>query len=1671
MIFHEQLPNPVALGLSPDARLEMFTEQLDGPVPALRQKFIHRETDAVKLATRAEPHFRDADVNFGTMRIVAGKAFGTAKRPNEASILPKPVGKSFETISGRKILIEAVEHRQAAPFLNRLPVSGSRITNASLQFLFTTNIAGLGRSLPFIAKQSAPAAHPLNRFAAIRRVSEQVSGAENLLAAARPPEESPAFVLDYQMVNNAGETDFTFSGTTNYLISGSLPLFGTVTIEGGTVLKFTDDAGLFLAPGAVLVCDTTNYLPAVFTCKNDNTIGETIAGSTGVPQRVLSVGLGFDGGTYEVSHVRFKHLFAPIFGDNSANITVRNVQFVNADSGIYSIGTAAINVFNALAHDCDILYYGDTTAFRGEHITMHHGQALGIAYYPNSSTALLKNCLIVDVPGPLTYSGTVTSEQMVKLASDAGIFQTLEGGAHYLPLTSPFRGIATANIDAKLNSSLAEMTTYAPTLLIGTLSTDTTLLPLLPRDVRTLGYHYPAVDYLVRNLTVQNSTMTLRGGVVVAAIPESYPADWAALRLSPGKFISIGSPTRMNRLLRANQVQENVTARGSAILTDGYQGQFKPEITLRFTDVSSLAGELYLLAAVADYTRFEMSHSTFFNGHISAKHYGGIYQNTGFTNNLFRNVYVQIECTSPAYFYACNNTFQKGAFDIRGTGNANWRIKYNIFDHATVYADPSPFVADENAYVGLMHALGEDGYVEVATLAYASGPLGRFYLGNNSLRNIGSATAGILGLYHFTTSADQAKEGNSPVDYGFHYAASVAATSVNPVRALDTDGDGLADYVEDGNGNGNVDAGETDIANRYSNGSDRDDVIADPEPPVIWITEGVPGVVTRPLIQLQGFSEKPLKTITYSLFTNGVLAKTGDGHVKRQHYDRVTGRFTTNWFQIYDLQLVPGNNQLIAQFTDYGTAGPAGSHTTTRSINYTLDYAGVTQPPVLLSKWPKPGNAISGTQFTLRGYVDDPTSVIFASITAPNGTVSYRQADMERDGLFWADDLPLAPGNNLVTLYMTNAAGISQIESYTVTKSPVTLTIGQVGNVTGTHTTVSGTIDTAGYTVWVNGVKATLNGNSWTAANVPINEGGTATIEAVAIPNTDNGGNGTAPSGGGSASNGDSGNPSSDAAAYARQELEKPSFIRVASTDINTTIDSLWDVCAQMTTGRNNKETTHWATDEGGKWEFQTIQHECFFPDITENKEIEWLPPNDTPRYRQKVNDGSWSPWSNTGYLEGSPSSLREHCDITYLKEFGAGLMERFMRKADTCIELVTGGRGRAGKQNVFVISANANSANNDESLIWPAIPPESLTVAGKHPGADTKLYMLLQDNSTVDITPYAAGKKHYHFGVSQSKHKVRLKANEKDCQDPWLFNRPTFIVGQYVTFSAPLEPPLPIQSQTHQWSLSGDYKNDKYNSVVGGTFPESSDFYFANPDRLKVAKPAGNWWVSGGTGYPHYPVSLKWEITFDNGQQLTVNERGTIRMFRPQPQVATTTGIVAADSNFNDAQLALHYGTPTGTGAPGIKFVNNTAIPFFPNNGFAGTFQWVQVINSYLFRYHEGTGWKRAQGGGGLDAGHPYPGGTAASTDDSPGIPLTTADRMIASGDFSTWLEFVPSGGHPVPLRRINWNWSGDALRSGTTWSLTSASNPVTGNVDTQEYPSWTHIIEGSDVVFTDEP
>ena len=132
-------------------------------------------------------------------------------------------------------------------------------------------------------------------------------------------------------------------------------------------------------------------------------------------------------------------------------------------------------------------------------------------------------------------------------------------------------------------------------------------------------------------------------------------------------------------------------------------------------------------------------------------------------------------------------------------GNSNWRYYLNFSWNA--YCNDIP--------------LGGYGNQTLTLLDYQTGALGSFYYNTNKsggydggtntawLIHAGNGSAANVGLYHYTVTTNNVVEGTNVVSIGFHYVA-VGANGL----PLDSNGDGIPDYLEDVNGNGVVDSGE-----------------------------------------------------------------------------------------------------------------------------------------------------------------------------------------------------------------------------------------------------------------------------------------------------------------------------------------------------------------------------------------------------------------------------------------------------------------------------------------------------------------------------------------------------------------------------------------------------------------------------------------------------------------------------------------------------------------------------------------------------------------------------------------------------------------------------------------------------------------------------------------------
>lgn len=162
-----------------------------------------------------------------------------------------------------------------------------------------------------------------------------------------------------------------------------------------------------------------------------------------------------------------------------------------------------------------------------------------------------------------------------------------------------------------------------------------------------------------------------------------------------------------------------------------------------------------------------------------------------------------------------------------------WQFTDNLFDktsfeHWTVSAQP--ITHDYNGYwkrlateletwqTDRLDANHTDGTTDggndqvlAAAPADQTGPFGGFYLGtdyeSSRLLSAGSRSAADAGLFHYTSLANQTKDGGqAQVNIGLHYVATASSTATT---AKDSDSDGIPDYVENWHGDGDTGANRT----------------------------------------------------------------------------------------------------------------------------------------------------------------------------------------------------------------------------------------------------------------------------------------------------------------------------------------------------------------------------------------------------------------------------------------------------------------------------------------------------------------------------------------------------------------------------------------------------------------------------------------------------------------------------------------------------------------------------------------------------------------------------------------------------------------------------------------------------------------------------------------------
>jgi hypothetical protein len=831
VLIEEQLPDPALFGLTGKVRLQVWHQVLKLPAASIRQEQVMR-SDGIQ-----EP---DSAVDFGTMMLDRGMAFpvdaerwgmGGGNPPKDKGAVH--VSKEWVNIQGFDWLIETLPLEEALPQMQELPEPAVAV-KVDRQVL----------KEKMLASRKAGRSKPVSVAKAESKAEKQRTVASLQTGAYKP---TRGYLVDY-ITRSSGVTNHRWQGDTVYYISGPVTCSGTNTVfEAGTVLKYAANASVTI--NSALTWEATPYRPIIMTAKDDNSVGETISGSTGNPNSSFyaNPALYISSGSAALHNFRIAHAQKGIFyydtsGNSGSGIT--HAQFVHCDKAIQAngYGSSFKNIFarNVLMTDCLTAFYGYSFNASVEHLTLSKSTRLSEDYngqtYGTTSTLSVTNSVLVNVTNlhgsrSVTIGGnrngffnTANQFGANLLLSASNPLQTVHAGAGYLANDTEFRHAATTAITPSLKATLAKMTTYPPTLLTSNFTTTTALAPVAPRGGSSLGYHYDPIDYLWTSLAVtNNSTLRLTNGVAIA----SYGPRLVRL-FGSSSVISEGKPASLNRLTTYNAVQEQP---GVWITNTWHMVIDGSNFRLRFTDVSLLAGGTgarHLHSGEASDNLISIRDSLLRGINWPFSHYGGNFTSPSIvlTNNILQRCTLSWnqgdEASVPLEPYYFSMTWRNNLFSMCSLSlnfyspdYGAWEIYDNLFDTSLLnitHAIGTLTGADYNGFIATSNPLGGTHNKTSLLRDFVSGPLGQYYYPTNTttnslfiLVNSGSRTnAAQVGLYHYVTTTNQTKEANSRLDIGHHYVA-VNAEGL----PLDTDGDGAPDYSEDKNGSGDSESGET----------------------------------------------------------------------------------------------------------------------------------------------------------------------------------------------------------------------------------------------------------------------------------------------------------------------------------------------------------------------------------------------------------------------------------------------------------------------------------------------------------------------------------------------------------------------------------------------------------------------------------------------------------------------------------------------------------------------------------------------------------------------------------------------------------------------------------------------------------------------------------------------
>ncbi|MGO8931762.1 MAG: hypothetical protein ACLQU3_33320 [Limisphaerales bacterium] len=841
-------------GFTTNARVLIFSEIYGPPPDSSIRRPLYIEQDPQKIAQAAQLGLSldviDETLCWGNLVMAEGSAYtaATATATNGASV---NVAKQIETGDGRLFLVESLAFASLQDQFLSLPEctppggharlnrpNGAKFRYAGIPRLPSSPVVALQPS----SEPAVPSATPKRTLPLQARIARRPAGV----------------CVDY-IANLGGtlSTPVTFQSSTNVLITGSLYLNGAVTFEP-IIVKYKTNAFMQIN-NTLTLKNFGQFRGAQFTAVDDNSVGDTCAGITNSGYTGVIANTGYANpaiytaqSSLSLTNCRFSYAKLAVqcipstassstynFSHSQLVNCITGIQLGAAGCGSWGCGvTVALNANNCLMANVtlpfSICLTNPPLGLGLANCTLD--RAIQIAQRASGGFSLnARNCIFSNItntsPGVTfagAYNGFYSSAQQFGTAQSTvtnSPFQSVGAGNYYLTIASGFANAGTnAGIPAWLQADLGKRTTYPPTVVCDALlCSDQTLSSQVPRDtsVCSLGMHYDPMDWALGWVLLTNATISVNPGTVIAAFgTNAGGTNIAAYGLAIGQNAALqcqGAPNAPNWFVAYNTVQEQGTNTGgwippsSGLLLSEFQGLTPGSvINCRFTHWSVPSLDEPGFNAPTNSGPLTFQDCEFHGGKLLSSS-----PTIDLTNCLLERVYANLSSADTNSPYIRNSLFYGGIFNF-APNVTNALVKDNLFDQTAIPTNTAIYTTYNggyNAYVTnnnrLLPLFATD-KILTGTPAYQTGPLGNYYYPTNgpsggltNLFNTGSTWATNVGLYHYTTTTNQVVEGSTMLDIGYHYVAVDA--NGNP---LDTDGDGIPDYLEDTNGDGAYDSGD-----------------------------------------------------------------------------------------------------------------------------------------------------------------------------------------------------------------------------------------------------------------------------------------------------------------------------------------------------------------------------------------------------------------------------------------------------------------------------------------------------------------------------------------------------------------------------------------------------------------------------------------------------------------------------------------------------------------------------------------------------------------------------------------------------------------------------------------------------------------------------------------------